>query len=354
MKVYKELLKSSLYRRYYSYANNLSSVIIYEAKELNDEISKILEMEKEISLNILMDISKSSRGTFNYIKQEDVFIMYLTCFSLFDGITNMLKYYASENSSGFSANFAGPIGDALVGDIEKSFSRYENFRCIKEKEINQNNQLLTDIDLLAISYEPSLGFHIFVCEMKNALLPTWAKDYLKAVDKKGYIKKALSQIDLIQEFLNTEDGIKMLFDFIIEKFSFMDLKKIFPKGFCVLTDFIIITSENIGVLCEDNNKNIVSAFMIKEIIDKSDGDVNYIRMCLKELDKTMDECLKIVNIKTLISGNNVEYEACSSDTLLKFFKNSYISSGTYKELENNAIEIGYSYIDEVVNKIENE
>lgn len=131
--MYTELLENSLYRRYYSYANNLSSVIVYEGIELSSAISQVLQIEQEKNVYILMDISKSSRGTFIYIEQDNIFIMYLTSFSLLDGITNMLKYYANTNSNGFLTNFAEPIGQALVDSLEQSFIQFKNFRCIKEK-----------------------------------------------------------------------------------------------------------------------------------------------------------------------------------------------------------------------------
>ncbi len=345
--VYTELLKLALYRRYYSYANNLSSVIIFECQELSRAVSETLKLEEEKCLCILMDISHSSRGTLNYIKQDNIFIMYLTCFSLFDGITNILKYHAFNNPNRFLTNFSGPIGESLVNDIEKAFIKYENFRCIKDKKLNKYSQLLPDIDLLAVSYEPSLGFHIFACEIKNVLMPLWAKDYLKSSGKKGYISKALSQIEHINEFLNTEEGRKMLYEIVLEKFSFMNIKKVLPRGFCILVDYVIVTSENIGVLCNDSNKSIVSTSMLKEIIDKSDGDVNYIRDCLNQLNKTMDNCLNVKSRKAVINGINVKYEVCNSDTLLQFGNNYYISNGTYKELENTALETGYSFIDEL-------
>ena len=135
--MYTELLENSLYRRYYSYANNLSSVIVYEGIELSSAISQVLQIEQEKIVYILMDISRSSRGTFIYIEQDNIFIMYLTSFSLLDGITNMLKYYANTNSNGFLTNFAEPIGQALVDSLEQSFIQFKNFRCIKEKKLNK-------------------------------------------------------------------------------------------------------------------------------------------------------------------------------------------------------------------------
>lgn len=347
VRVYTELLELALYRRYFSYANNLPSVIIYDSQELSGAMSNALKMDEKIILSILKDISYSSRGTLNYIIQDKIFVMYLTCFSLFDGITNMLKYYAVKNPKGYSSKFADIIGEALVNDIESAFLKYENFRCIKDKKLNKYSQKLPDIDLLAISYEPSLGFHIFACEVKNVLLPTWAKDYLKSYGEKGYITKALYQIDQISKFLKTEEGQKMLYQIVLEKFSYMDLEKVLPHGFCVVIDYLIITSENIGVLCDDTNKSIVSVAMLKEIIDKSDGDVNYIKACLNNLNLTMDKCLNVINNRTVLNELNIEYDACSSDTILQFEQNYYISNGTYKELEVLALDTGYSFIDGV-------
>ena len=349
--VYTELLENSLYRRYYSYANNLSSVIVYEGIELSSAISQVLQIEQEKIVYILMDISKSSRGTFIYIEQDNIFIMYLTSFSLLDGITNMLKYYANTNSNGFLTNFAEPIGQALVDSLEQSFIQFKNFRCIKEKKLNKYSQLLPDIDLLALSYEPSLGFHAYVCEVKNGLIPIWAKDYLKALGKKGYLEKALSQITCIEEFFNTNVGQEMLYESIMEKFSFLDFEKLFPRGFCVLVEFLIVTSENIGVLCEDCNKSIVSASIIKEIIEKSDGDVTYIQECLSKLNETMDSCLEVKCKETILNGIKVKYEVCSSNALLKLDDNYFLSCGMDKEIEENALETGYSFIDGFVDEI---
>ena len=90
------------------------------------------------------------------------------------------------------------MGKGLVEKVKSKFEQYPNYKVYSNVKLNKFDPKLPDIDLLAISYEPSLGFHVFVGEVKNNLPVVWGKDYLKAKGVKGFITKAISQIETIK------------------------------------------------------------------------------------------------------------------------------------------------------------
>lgn len=62
-----------------------------------------------------------------------------------------------------------------------------------------NGATLPDIDLLVISVEPTLGYVIFVCELKCPVPPRWAKDQLKVLNKDS-VSQAFRQVEVLRRF----------------------------------------------------------------------------------------------------------------------------------------------------------
>lgn len=348
--IYECLLVSAVYRRYYSFANDLPSVVITTRDEY---IQNINEYDEEKVSAILIDIARASKGTFYYIEEDDTFVLSMSAFSLRNGINDLLRYHARINGNLLLTNISGPLGDELVKEMENLFLQYENFKCKTDMKLNKFDESLPDIDLLIVSYEPSLGFHIYICEIKNALQADWAKEYLKGIDRNGYLTKATSQIEKIRNFLDTEEGIRYIIDNVLEMFSDLDIKHLFPDGLFFPIEFMIITSQNLGVVMEEKESIIIAAPVLKQFVDNSDGDVVYIEKCMQEYKTSIKNCY-VTKMKTrYFKDQRVDFEVPSINSIFTTYPNKYISNGIYKKIEKESLESGYCYSNEVKTKMEN-
>jgi len=349
--VYKVLMFYALYERHYSTANSVSSVITYTEYEISNAIQ---QQTPEISIvkikKILEDISLSSRSTFIFLRKESKYYLSAFSFTLIDIISNFLRLHAKFEPDHFSSNIAHLIGNGLVLKIKKSFEQHKNYRVLCDVKLSKFDEKLPDIDVLAISYEPSLGFHLFIGEVKNNLPAVWAKDYLKASSKNGFITKAISQINVINEFLGTNQGERYLLDLIKKNFKDLDLKKYFPHGFCVIKDKLIITSQSVGMFFPEKNIPIIDGDTLCHIIDESDGDTNYIQFHINEFDKIVDECMEKCTEEMSLGGYNLQFDSVKIDKFFGLAQHTYISDGTFERLELDSLESGYTMAGSLLHK----
>lgn len=346
--VYRFVLGSSLYERAYSMANDLSCVISYSNDELVGPIFDQTGIDKSKSLKILHDIATCSEGALNHLQNENKFLLFPFTFSLRDGISDMLKQFARSDHEGFSSRCANVIGNTLLTEIENSFLQYKNFRIAREVDLQDFGRELPDIDLLIISYEPSLGFHVYVCEAKNTLYASWAKEYLKAKGKKGFVEKAIQQVNKVGEFLNSDVGANFLFDHIQTLFSDLDIKALFPTGdFLVLVEKLIVTSQNIGMFYPDEKVSIINIQMLKLFVRKSDGDVTYIQHCLHSLNEMLDKSTERATEEVSIDGVLIRYDVASLKVLFKIEHNEYLRKNIDKEIEQEWLRTGQRFPSEM-------
>jgi hypothetical protein len=343
--IYKELLSTALFERMNAIANDLSCVITYPQENLINAVHSETGIPADICSRILHAISRSSGFSFCYIELTKKFLLSPFTFSLRDGTSDILKLFAKERNEEFSSRASGPIGDAIVADVGSYFSGFRNFRVVKEIQLQKYSKELPDIDLLIVSYEPSLGFHVFVCECKNTLYSSWAKEYLKGFGKKGFITKAISQVTLLKTFLGSDEGNRMLIDIVVKEFSHLDVRKLFPDGFMVLKDFIIISSQSVGMFYEELDMSIVSAQLLRKIVHASDGDCNYIKGCLRTLKDTIDQSYTKSKSTIKIENNNISFDTASIKHYVYFPKHTYLSSGELENLEQLSAETGYTFVD---------
>lgn len=348
IEVYQSILFMALYERNYSEANDLSSVVTYQEDEFIENLSGEYSIERARCKTILQDLATASRGTFNYFERDKKFFLFPFCFSLIDGISAVLKQYARRDSDAFSANCAGIIGNTLVEKVSSYFASYKNFRILRDVKLAKFDAKLPDIDVLAVSYEPSLGFHFFVCEIKNSLVSTWAKDHLKVTGKKGFITKALSQIKLISDFLKTEPGQRLLYDIAKDLFSHLPLKKLFPTGFMAVVDNLIVTSQHIGMFFPDAETTIINDDFFREIMKKSDGDVNFILHHLRHFNENIDACYERFKETVQIGEYEITYDACKMTGILQIEEHEYLSIGELEKLEEMSLTEGYRFIDTIL------
>ena len=341
--IYKYILTLALYERYYSKANNESGVITYRQNELLEQAAQQYPDESRESLaKIFKDIALSSRGTFNFIKPENEYMLNPTCFSLVDGIANILRLFAKADPNSFSNNISEFIGKGLVDEVKKKLEQYGNYKVYSDVKLNKFDPKLPDIDLLAISYEPSLGFHVFIGEVKNNLPAVWAKSYLKAKGKKGFITKAISQIDTIKNFLLTDDGLDYIYRLAVKAFPKLDINHLFPHGIFIVVDSMIISSQSIGMFFPKSTIPIIDGATLGHIIDESDGDTNYILFHLKRHTKFVDECTNRKTEKIYLGEYTIEYDGISMDEVYDLAKNEFISIGAIEKLEKQSLTERYT------------
>ncbi|OEF85694.1 hypothetical protein [Vibrio breoganii] len=341
--IYKSLLTLALYERYYSKANNVSGVITYREDELLEQVTQQYPEENRESLTkIFRDIAESSRCTFNHIQQENKYMLNPTCFSLVDGITNMLRLFAKTDPDSFSSNVSGIMGKGLVEEVKLKLEQYPNYKAYSDVKLDKFDPKLPDIDLFAISYEPSLGFHVFVGEVKNNLPAVWAKDYLKAKGVKGFITKAVSQIETIKSFLHTGDGLAFVHDLAVKAFPNLDIDHLFPHGIFIIVDTMIISSQSTGMFFPENTIPIIDGDTLGHIIDESDGDTNYILFHLKGHRKFIDECTKRATKKISVGDYTIEYDTISMKKIYGLSKNEFVSIGAIEKLEKESLDSGYT------------
>lgn len=334
-----------MYERYHSKANDLSCVITYQEKELANALEQANDIPVSRCIEILRDISSSSRCTFNYFPSSKKYFLFPFSFSLKDGISAILKQYAQRNSNAFSASCAAVIGNSLVNKVAHYFDEYKNFHVFKEISLQPYSSDLPDIDCLIISYEPSLGFHFFVCEVKNNLPASWAKEYLKATGKKGFIKKALSQSKKVSDFLGTDEGADLLRTKAMQAFPELNMKKLFPTGFCGVVDCLIVTSQSMGMFFPENTTTIIDDDMLRHIVLRCDGDVNFIKFHLHNLNEALDSCYSVERVTVHASGVEITYDICKLKGLFDIPQNNYLSDETFEYLEKESIATGYRFID---------
>ena len=345
---YKQLLFMAMCERYYSEANKQSHVITYTVEEIAEVVSDVVNSSEEKSKKILIDISKSSRETFVYISRDDVFLLFPASFSLLDVAGERLKLLASSDASLFSSRFAMPIGDALCKDVFEQLNQFENFVVFRDYSLQGCDPSLPDIDVLSISYEPSFGFHVLACEVKNSLPATWGKESLKAISKKGPITKGQRQIYTITEFLASEAGSELLFSLIKEAYPGLDYKSLFPSGFCCAITGVLTTSQSLGLFVEDKKTSIVNFDLFRHIVGKSDGDVVFITSHLRSIEDNLQNTFSVSQVEFSCNDTIIKYDAAKMEHLLEIEQNSYLSTGVDKKIEKEAIEEGYSFINTLI------
>jgi hypothetical protein len=344
-RVYEELLYLALYSRYYAFANKLPNVIDYEQEKLLSALHNATEIPHEICNRILSAIAQASASSFIFHSSSEKFFLFPCCFSLVDVLARQLRNFARDNAKQFLNGLSNPIGDALVDEISSYFSGFRNFRVRREIDLSKFDSSLPDIDVLALSYEPSMGFHAFICEAKNNLPAHWAKEYLKSAGKGGTVTKALDQTRRIRDFLNTEQGGQLLYNIVKEDFSDLDYKILFPTGFCVVIDVLIITSQSCGMFFPDESTAIINSGLLQHITEASDGDIVYMQQFIRGLNKVMDDTYEVNTTSTVINGTTITWEGAKLTKLIKFPNNSYLSTDQDRALEQESLKHEYRFID---------
>lgn len=342
-KVYKVLLTKALFHRYYAEANDIASQIYLPITQIINDLSKETELPTEICSAIVADMSYSAKAKGNKIQslyfslyklqKQNKILMMPSHFCLWEGLRSMFRIWAIQNPKNFLTNLSNKLSDNFLNYISSLFSS-QGFTCIKNLQLAKFDRSLPDIDLLVISEEPTLGYVIYVCEVKNPVPPQWAKDQLKVLNKDS-VSKAFEQLERIEQFLNTQEGVL----FLRSQLPKQGLPY-FKNEFLILCNFLVITSDNAGMFFDHERYNIVNYRTLFNILKKCDGDIAYVMWSLKNLNQILDECIKIVQIECQIGSKTVSYEAVTQSCILDFAQNTYMNNEITTQLTQNFIAQG--------------
>lgn len=352
--VYRVLLTKALYHRYYAAANlPFAGSVSISRRDLLHIISTETDTPLTASSAILADLVYDRPAADAGVSplymplyaggNGDQIVMMPHTFATRDGLTELLRVIGIRRPHVFSSGISGVLGDALVTRVKGMFTE-QGFSCTTNIELSKFERGLPDIDLLVVSEEPTFGYVMFFCELKNPIPPRWAKDHLKALNGDS-IAKAFEQTARIQKFLETERG---------EQFIRSQLPPgglpYFGEEFLVSPTFLVITSFNVGMFFGDQQHTIIDYHTLGRILKTCDGDITYLSGILKSLMGSADQCLSLVPIECEVGQRQVTYEGVTVGKLMDFPQNTYKSIGLDKKMAAEFIADGchpYDVLQEV-------
>lgn len=321
LSVYGLLLKKALYHRYLARAQEAVGAIYMPEDGLLDNINEELGVPPEVGRLILKDIVYDRDATaarvdstyFSLMREGDGdgrIVMRPHHFAIAEGLVNMLRVIAQRRPSTFLEQVSNEIGSAFVRRVKAGWEA-QGFICYSEVSLREFDATLPDVDLLVISVEPTLGYVIFVCELKSPVPPRWAKDQLKVLSRDS-VSKAFRQVEALQRFIKTEDGIRFL--------SQMLPKEGHPhfEGFVVALDHLIITSDNAGMFFGAESTKIINFRTLERLLRQSDGDMALIQHVLATYAEHADAAMVTTMVECPLGPLTVAYEGVTAGPLLEF------------------------------------
>jgi hypothetical protein len=233
-------------------------------------------------------------------------------------LVNILRVVAVRRPSLFLNNVAGELGAGFVERVKTAFEE-TGFRCLAEISLSQFDPQLPDIDLLVICEEPTLGYVLFVCELKGPIPPRWAKDQLKALRQDG-ISKAFRQSKAIQKFLHTPAGIGAMKSWLSP-----DKHPLF-ESFVLVIEPLIITSDNAGMFFNTESTPVANFRTIERLLKAADGDTAFIQHVIHSYNEEVDKIINRVFAKAEFAGIVVEYEGVAESPIMRFPQQSWRNS----------------------------
>jgi hypothetical protein len=332
--VYRILLKKALYHRYLARAQGAVGAIYIPEGDLLYGIQEELGIAPHTAQRILKDMVYDRDATggkvdatyFSLMREGEPggrIVMRPHHFAIAEGLVNMLRVIAQRRPNTFLEQVSNEIGSAFVRRVKAAWEA-EGFICYSELSLREFDTTLPDVDLLVISVEPTLGYVIFVCELKCPVPPRWAKDQVKVLNKDS-ISKAFRQVEALRRFIQTEDGVCFL--------SRMLPKEGHPNfdGFVVALDHLIITSDNAGMFFAAESTKVINFRTLERLLRRSDGDMALIQHVLRTYAEHADETLVTTMVELKVGSLSVTYETVAAGPLLEFPQGSWRSTPERQE-----------------------
>ena len=321
LSVYRMLLAKALYHRYLSRAQDAVGAIYMPEGELLDGAEGSLGITPDVMRRILRDLvydrdaaaGRVDASYFSLMREGEPdgrIVMRPHHFATAEGLVNVLRVIAQRRPNIFLEQISNEIGGAFVLRVKAAWEA-EGFICHSEVSLRAFDKTLPDVDLLVISVEPTLGYVIYVCELKCPIPPRWAKDQLKVLNKDS-VSKAFRQVEVLRKFIQTEDGMRFL--------ARMLPKEGHPhfESFVVSLEHLIITSDNAGMFFGAETTKIVNFRTLERLLRRSDGDMALIQRVLSTYAEHADEALVTRMIEFQLGSLTVAYEGVTASPLLEF------------------------------------
>ncbi|AZO67984.1 hypothetical protein [Mesorhizobium sp. M6A.T.Cr.TU.016.01.1.1] len=327
--VYRFMLGNALYHRRFGEANDQVGAIFIEYDELVNDLEMATGLTRSKIASVLDDIifddskraEKLDASYFSLMREgagARRVVMRSVDFTTHEGLVNLLRVVAIRRPQLFLRNVGGELGVGFVARVKSAFET-AGFRCLTEISLSKFDPQLPDIDLLVICEEPTLGYVLFVCELKGPIPPRWAKDQLKAIRQDG-VSKAFRQSEAIQKFLRTPAGISAMKSWLPP-----DKPPRF-ESFVLVVEPLIVTSDNAGMFFGDENTPIANFRTIERLLKASDGDTAFIQHVIHTYNEEVDKIINRVVAKAEFAGIVVEYEGVADSPIMRFAQQSWRNS----------------------------
>ncbi len=328
LSVYRQMLLLALYHRYLAYGQGLVGALYVS----EDEFIAVLERGSGLSQvavrRILADLifdaaaaaDRLDGALFSIMRDaspDRTLVIRPHHLVVTEGIVNTLRVIAQRRPKLFLNEISNPMGKAFVARM-KSAWQAQGFTCRPEVSLKDFDPKLPDIDLLVISEEPTLGYVVFVCELKSPVPPRWAKDQLKALQKDN-VSKAFRQVDALNSFLGTDAGLAFI------------QRQLPATGHPIFSDFVvslvslIITSDNSGMFFGEEKTRVINFRTLERLLERSDGDVALILRVLSNYNDAADELLKVVTSEFFIGDLQVRYDGVAQGPYFDFPRGTWNS-----------------------------
>lgn len=327
LSVYRFLLAKCLYHRHYARANDTWPAFRFNKLDLVWEISMNTGLDGGVIERIVRDISYSKKSAkmppmyFSIIDHErlDEYIFIPDLFIVEDGPAQMLRAQATRSPERFLSDISGPLGDTFVHHLASLFED-AGFFVRQNVSLHGLDPTLPDIDLLVVSREATLGYFVFVCEVKATLPALWAKDFLRVL-RTDSLPKAFLQVEKIREALRTDGGA----DLLMREILAMDNTPM--KEGVVPVRGLIISSHNSGMFFDELSEKIqiIDHHTLSQIVQRCDGDVVYILSHLKSLRDKFD--VEPHELALEIGNLSVTYEVVTEGDVVPFAQAEWKSVG---------------------------
>ncbi|MEE2853498.1 MAG: hypothetical protein VX424_12715 [Actinomycetota bacterium] len=334
LKVYEALLVKALYHRYHATINGARGMVRMPLAELASDIEASVEdVSAEVAAKVVADISYGEDArrarldpvyfSLYHVPDGDEIIMLPHHFAMWEGFVCFLRLVALRDPQLFLRSFSQQVGSALVRRLAQSVED-AGFRVHTNVPLREYDTQLPDIDLLIISEERTLGYAILACEVKSPIPPRWAKDQLRVLEADS-IAKAFEQLQRINSFFDTDDGVRFLREQIPEE-GLPDFSE-----FALLVWTMVATSDNAGALLADRG-TIIDFRTFERLLSRCGADMLYVIDTLKRFPQWADDSFDRVMVDAQVGVLAVSYEGVRIAKLMDFPINTFRSAGAPEEL----------------------
>lgn len=342
-RVYKYLLAKMVYHQYHARANSTWASFMFPARLLLQELTIGTGVDLSTIKKVLADLTYTRNcgniqpmyysmvrhhRSSSYIAIPDLMISG-------DGLAKFLKVHATKNPSWFASNVSGVLGSSFVDNLGVQIAA-AGFNVLKNVQLRRFDPRAPDIDLLVFSREATLGYVVFIIEVKGTIPGLWAKDYIRALDKSN-VSKAYGQLEKILKLLGN-DTVR---DYIANRVLCHDPKPL--SSGLMLIHKLIVTSQNAGMFFDEADTQAIDYRTIIRLFADCDGDVSYVLQCLRRLKEGVG--FEVTSSTTQVGGRNVIYDVVQMGDPLIFRKNRWKTGGLDEVLAEQFFEEGGELFD---------